>query len=821
MAYTWKQGEDITAAKLNASQTDPLLKAVNHSGVKGGVESSALNSETINCDIGTGAAKSIAKDITEHELGNIHYEYDEANNRWAMRSGSPGVTGKVSSSPGELKWRIDVPDAKQVNWQRITTDKWGNVISSAQIIDGGSHATVMWEPKNDQGGTIWRRLGTIEADSQFNVPPGKEGTPMTWKYSAVNENNTLILPVPRQDGWDHRSTINVCTASDVSPRIPTSSWIQTAGPDTGASVPIQGVGELGGIFAYQARDNEGNNVGIGLASGVEFYDENTIACRNTSFTRPNGTTARVDFGTNAKHGFIQIASINPRHPWQFELTGHLDIGSGGGCFDPGTQWFKEKIIEGVIPPAHSFLKGSGMSALTISQPGLRGYYYDPGSQDGIITGRVIRGEAVILDRVSWSVLNSEGADALPGMVNNGDIIIGSAQQMWACPNPGLGPIQNCTMLINSNGGLIMGVIPDMDGDNDEFRPYIDKLGFIHTLSPTGIAKTTDKAHWYESGDPASWNKPGVIEQIHACADCRCHHIFDGDIVIAGAQYCDGSGLKQNTGVIRSVSMVCSTCSPRIINGDIKIPKSTYDCLAYYNPNGQVSKQGLVNKIQWSDTETWINNGDIILGTARWANDMNDRTGGISAIDEVDCDTWIENGAIHLATANDNEGSSQRTGLIRSISVDPGTGFICNGTIFVHVDPGTGGSPSVCKANYNPLYPQFNKAGIISSVGWCDNYDQINQGSIYMATANWDIGTGGWNIPQRTGGIKGICWGVNRNQPAIDNGNLIMPVATYYPCESMAPAGVKNRPGLIRGVVAVDWLLPAPYIDECGILHLRA
>ena len=143
MAYNkwWRPDEEITACKLNLMQIDPLLKAVNNSGVRGGVESSALSSDTIDKDIGTGAARSVAEEITEHELGNIHYEYDGGNNRWAMRSGSPGVTGKVEGSTGELEWNCDDFTGKRVNWQKITTDKWGNVICSEQVIDGGTHST--------------------------------------------------------------------------------------------------------------------------------------------------------------------------------------------------------------------------------------------------------------------------------------------------------------------------------------------------------------------------------------------------------------------------------------------------------------------------------------------------------------------------------------------------------------------------------------------------------------------------------------------------------------------------------------------------------
>lgn len=463
MAYKWVPDESLDAWKLNQMQIDPLLKAVNNSGVRGGIESSALNSDTIACDIGTGAARSVAEEITEHELGNIHYEYDGGNNRWAMRSGSPGVTGKVEGPTGELEWNSGDFTGKQVNWQKITTDKWGNVICSEQVIDCSLHSTKMWSPKTCEGGEIWRRMGTIEADCKYKLPEGKSAL-MTWKYKAVNENNAFILPVPRQDGWEIPDVVNVCTDAEAAPRTLNSHWIQTAGPDTGASVPIQGVGELGGIFAYQAQDYYGNNVGIGLASGIEFYDCDTINCRNTDNPRPNSTTAKVDFGSCGKYGYIQISNVNPKHPWQFQLSGRFDPGTGFRP-DPGTGGTAICKAQGPI-----CYQGAGYY-------GWIGRGSDPAQvlKEGIIDGSITRltnGANLYCGKYS-----DMSYAYRPGEIIDGGIGIATAKFEWTSPYNKNKPVDG-NVIANNHGGIVTGIV------NDSLcRAYIDDNGFIHLPNP--------------------------------------------------------------------------------------------------------------------------------------------------------------------------------------------------------------------------------------------------------------------------------------------------------------------------------------------------
>lgn len=195
-------------------------------------------------------------------------------------------------------------------------------------------------------------------------------------------------------------------------------------------------------------------------------------------------------------------------------------------------------------------------------------------------------------------------------------------------------------------------------------------------------------------------------------------------------------------------------------------------------------------MRWHDDITVINHGDVRLGTAHWSQEM----GG------------------HL---------DDRTGGIREICVT-GAKYACiqNGKIIIDIGTQGGGSPCVPTANYNPFYPQFKRTGTVNQIDWADCTMQISQGEIKMSTAYFDPGTAGasWTQVQRTGGIAGICWATKDNKAMIDNGWIYAPTAVYYPCNT---GPVPNRPGLIRGVKAVDCLLPAPFIDECGYLHIRA
>lgn len=164
-------------------------------------------------------------------------------------------------------------------------------------------------------------------------------------------------------------------------------------PDKGATVPIRAVGELGGTFVYRTLDGGSGEVGIGIASGIEIYDSNTIGNYNACSTRPQSTTARVDFGSCGKWGYIQLENINPKHPWQWMLTGQLDIGSGsGGCFDPGTRWFTDAVDCHKIPYANvQWTDAQGLEVYFPYPLTERDCSYVPTkTQDGIISAKSLR-----------------------------------------------------------------------------------------------------------------------------------------------------------------------------------------------------------------------------------------------------------------------------------------------------------------------------------------------------------------------------------------------------------------------------------------------
>lgn len=264
------------------------MQHINKGGVAGGLMGSSLSTETIACDIGSRVALSEPVHTSEHEFGNYKMEYETSTEQWMLKSGSAGVTGVVSKDAGSCgTWLLTCTKDTAINWHHITTDKWGNVMSSEQVLDDSktSHISTMWEPGTESGeGDIWRRMGSVYKDERFSdLEPSNT---RQWIYTATNEHNALILPVARHVGWDKPSSIDICSAQDVSDRKDNSAWSRTAMPDKGATVPIQAIGELGGTYVYDVHDGGSNIVGIGIASGIEIYDNSTIGNLNSCKMRP-------------------------------------------------------------------------------------------------------------------------------------------------------------------------------------------------------------------------------------------------------------------------------------------------------------------------------------------------------------------------------------------------------------------------------------------------------------------------------------------------------------------------------------------------------
>lgn len=278
-----------------------------------------------------------------------------------------------------------------------------------------------------------------------------------------------MLPVPRKVGWDVEDVINPCATDDVKTRINNSKWIPTALADIGATTPIQGVGELGGVKVYAAKDANGDPVGIGLAAGIEFYDKQSIGNRNICDTRPQSTTARVDFGSGGKHGFVQISNINTFSPWQFELTGNFDLGSLSPV-DIGTDYWRCHI--NTLPYADGKV--------------CAGYYYSwqgrnkdpqPAKKSGIMDGSVTRLQ--IAGGLSCTEMQrtSSSVGWRVGEIQDGGVGVATATYMpMGCYDES--DPQGGSVMWNPNGGVVTAIMAD-----SQCRAYIDTDGIIHTPDP--------------------------------------------------------------------------------------------------------------------------------------------------------------------------------------------------------------------------------------------------------------------------------------------------------------------------------------------------
>lgn len=459
------------------------MEVVNKAGLGiGGLDDSALSSDVIDSDGGTWSTvvpKQVI--ITEHEVGNVKYEYDTGSEGWKLRSGRAGTTGKAQVAAGELKWlcKSQLPsDAKQYLYQKIDTDSYGNPITVSMCVKtNAAMSSNTWDPATGTPGTIWRRLASIEPDTDITC---EVSCKKSWAMKAINENNTFMLPIARRygslQGWEN---ISLYDTRDIQDRGSSSHWAPVMYGEGGMSNLIQSIGELGGTFVYQTKEGCGscNDYGIGIASGIEFYDDISIKeSYNCHDMRPKPTRACAPLGPDGKYGKIIIQSVNTKHPWQFQLSADFDIGSldPGSCgWDPGSDWWECQIDK--MPMANG--------------PICSGYYFNWGGRHSYPEGDLKKG---IMDG-SVTRLTNEGslwcgmyddkcAMYRVGEINCGGVGITTASFWWNSEYDKSNPFQG-TVSLNRNGGVVTGITND-----SSCRPTIDRDGWIHLPNPEWMGK---------------------------------------------------------------------------------------------------------------------------------------------------------------------------------------------------------------------------------------------------------------------------------------------------------------------------------------------
>lgn len=454
------------------------METINKLGLGiGGLDDSALSLSVIDSD--EGSWSTVIPEpviITEHEIGNLKYEYDAGSEGWKLRTGRAGTTGKPQVAAGELKWlcKNDLPnDAKKYVWQKINTDSYGNPVTIATCINTNpSMQTSTWDPATGTTGIIWRRLASIEPNTDITC---EVSCKKSWAMKAINENNAFMLPIARRygslQGWGN---IYLKEDADVKDRGSSSHWAPVMYGEGGMSNLIQSIGELGGTFVYQTKEGCGCDIdyGIGIASGIEFYDDISIRkSYNCHEMRPKPTRACAPLGPGGKYGKIIIQSVNPKHPWQFQLSADFDIGSCGG-WDPGSHWVDcIPLADGPICGTRSYYGWGGR------------YDQPPGLADmkrGLIDGSVTR---LTNQNILWTgQFRNWYATYRPGEINCGGIGIGTAQFQWTSEFKKDDPFDGC-ITSNRNGGLITGIMND-----SPCRYSIDQNGFIHAPSPDWMGK---------------------------------------------------------------------------------------------------------------------------------------------------------------------------------------------------------------------------------------------------------------------------------------------------------------------------------------------
>lgn len=427
---------------------------------------------------------------------------------------------------------------------------------------------------------------------------------------AINENNAFMLPIARRygslQGWGN---INLKEDADVKDRGSSSHWAPVMYGEGGMSNLIQSIGELGGTFVYQTKEGCGsdNDYGIGIASGIEFYDDISIReSYNCHEMRPKPTRACAPLGPGGKYGKIIIQSVNPKHPWQFQLTADLDIGSldpGSRGWDPGSQWWECQINK--IPIADGVI-GDG------SYFNWTGRHSDPEGnlKRGIMDGSVTR--LTNAGSLWYGMYDNKCSMYRVGEIICGGIGITSASFWWNSQYDKSDPFYG-TVSLNRNGGVVTGITND-----SPCRPTIDRDGWIHLSNPEWMGKYGVKVPcannplyhdsmgqdylWGNTRDDIQSQKLDWAASLNPSAECyhcglvngkvRSYEIYD-DASITWSAPGSQSELTAKLGDVKegTIRIPVSKFSPRLSDmaGDWDWNPTTKDCQwgAKFGPGGGI------------------------------------------------------------------------------------------------------------------------------------------------------------------------------------------------------------------------------------------
>lgn len=525
--YNWQKNEDITAKKLNASQTRPYMENINKAGVGGALDQSAIDpGSTLACfdPNDPGSVEVVDRvEITEHDVGNMKYNWNKGGalrcglgtGRWQIETGWSGVTGKEQRFPEGPVWLdncsfSDFIDGKKPAyvWDKITTNKWGVPQTITRVYDScKNHSTYMWNPSANEGGIIWRQMGHIKR-SDVDIGSREPGVEDTHVWEAVNYNSAVIMPVTRPIGRSFWDSIYVSQQNtpDAQARYSKSHYVPLVGTLNGNTAPVLSAGELGGTVIKLVCAC-GDMQGIGFGAGVEFYDGTTLKeCYNCDGGRPNWTTACVSIGYG---GNVKVEALRKTDeskgtcyaPWQFLISAkpikiscmEQDMGSTVTNIVGGNFWgiMSKKISEGSVPPqviASAISREAGMSADDDYHWGQYGISYTPNDIYQFYDTQTEIGLAspYVASVVAKSTTNTV-LEGTAGEFNQG--VLGIPIARWdPAAKYGSGTVDNPYQAEwNAHGGLIRGILADIPlslaAGNKITPPFIDSYGFIHIYAP--------------------------------------------------------------------------------------------------------------------------------------------------------------------------------------------------------------------------------------------------------------------------------------------------------------------------------------------------